>query len=231
MLVSQKVHRRSSAFTLLELLVVMAIIIIILAITFPAYRTLTSGNNKREAVNAISAQVAAARSLALSSQRQVGLLFYEDPQTNSQSFMVLVQAVQNVNNGTEFGAIPERSPIALPRYIKIANLSATSASVNYLNESSAAAQRLRILVFNEKGQPIIRSGFLAYDADNNSNSRSARSVWGLGNGGASSMSLAVYDVNEFNEATAGLDDAGRANWLLNYTDLITLHPYTGTVIR
>jgi type II secretory pathway pseudopilin PulG len=234
----KEANAQRSAFTLIEMLVVAAIIIIILAVSFPAYHKLTAGNNKKQAVNGISSQVAAARSLALASQKQVGLLFFEDPSNKYQTRMAVIQEIQTTANGTEFGAVPEFRTIALPRFVKVATLDVTSAAGSFESEGGTGGAKLRVLLFDRKGQPVLRNRMLAHDADNAANPRAANSNWGLAAAGddatkfGTQTSFVVYDISEFNDANPpGTSAAAQATWLMNYSDIVCVDRYTGTVMQ
>lgn len=66
----------SRAFSLIELLVVMAVIAILLAATMPALTSLTAGSNLNRAGLLVGDQIALARQEAVSKNREVQLVFY-----------------------------------------------------------------------------------------------------------------------------------------------------------
>jgi|GEM_PF-1744876 len=228
---------RRGAFTLLELLVVMAIVLIILAVSFPAYQRIMTGNNRKEAINSISVQVAAARSLALASQRETGLLFYEDPANRRQTAMVLVQALQTTANGTEYGGIADRSPVLLPAHVKVATLSAGTAGPSFQHEGNSGGGSLRIILFDEQGGAVIRDSLRGFKLGQPGDPRAAQAAWNLGDPsatsttGGSTLALVVYDAAAWTEETAGMSADERSQWLMGNTDMITVHPYTGLVQR
>src|SRR5437870_2843454 len=77
-----RLQRRRFAFTLNELLVVMALIIIVLAIAIPAFSLITSGKSIESAENQVSAFLAATRSDAIGLQEPRGAMFFVDPASN-----------------------------------------------------------------------------------------------------------------------------------------------------
>jgi prepilin-type N-terminal cleavage/methylation domain-containing protein len=77
-----KTTRRPRAFTLIELLVVIVVMVILMAITMPAIKSLTRNNNQKQAVNQITAMLANARSNAIATGRQTGVVFYEETAAN-----------------------------------------------------------------------------------------------------------------------------------------------------
>jgi prepilin-type N-terminal cleavage/methylation domain-containing protein len=79
----------SSAFTLTELLVVLAIIVLLLAVAVPAFHFLTGTRSTEAAENLISAALGRARGYAISHQRPAGLAFFVDP-VSQRTTMALV---------------------------------------------------------------------------------------------------------------------------------------------
>lgn len=251
-------QRRATGFSLIELLVVVGIIILVLAIAFPFYQKLGRDNAKMHAMNAITMQLAAARATALATQRQAGLLFYEDPKDTNQTMMVHIQAITNTSDSsslpcTLFGTVPNQPPIPLPRFIRVAtpNLLGAAATAgaqastpNLVVEDAAnAAARLRVVLFNERGQLLIRNGIAGYNLDVSTDARAARSCWNVGSASSSTAlfgstaGLVVYDYNEYMDATrnagATEDDRirARSSWLMQYADPIGINHVTGMVIR
>ncbi len=65
------------AFTLIELLTVMVILIILLSVAVPSINKLLMSNGQKQAVNMINAYIASARTTAISKKRPVGVVFFE----------------------------------------------------------------------------------------------------------------------------------------------------------
>lgn len=68
--------RGSFAFSLIELLAVMAVVAIIIAISLPAFTSLTSGSNLNRAGQMVGDQIALARQEAVARNRDVQVTFY-----------------------------------------------------------------------------------------------------------------------------------------------------------
>ncbi len=66
------------AFTLIEILVVIAIIAILASISFPAIRAMTKSNGAAQAVNLIRSEISAARNIAIAQRRTAGVVFFEE---------------------------------------------------------------------------------------------------------------------------------------------------------
>jgi len=79
------------AFTLIELMVVLSIIIIIVAIAVPVWSTLSGNNSIATAQNQIASMLGNARADALYNRQMTGVFFFLDP-TTGQTAMAEVQA-------------------------------------------------------------------------------------------------------------------------------------------
>ena len=83
---------RRAGFTMVELLVVLAIMVIVAAISIPAFAALFAGNNMVQAQNQLSAAVAGARTLAIQNHTDVALIFFEEPGHTGESAYAYEQA-------------------------------------------------------------------------------------------------------------------------------------------
>ena len=70
--------RARSAFTLIELMVVIGIIVILATLSVPTVRALTQNNSRAQAANQVRAMLSHARSLAVAQHRSVGVVFFEE---------------------------------------------------------------------------------------------------------------------------------------------------------
>src|SRR4051794_40571748 len=66
------------AFTMIELLVVMAIIVILISIAVPAARSLSKNNDENQATNLVRSMISNARAIAISQHRAAGVVFFEE---------------------------------------------------------------------------------------------------------------------------------------------------------
>lgn len=75
-------HRPSRpGFTLIELMVVMAIIVLLLGLSLPAFNLIRGSRSVESAQNQLSALIARARNEAIGKQKPVGVMFFLDPAT------------------------------------------------------------------------------------------------------------------------------------------------------
>ena len=77
-------------FTLAELLVVSMIIVLMLSLVAPAVTGMLRGNAQSQALNLIRAQLATARSVAISQHRQAGLVFFADDSNKDLTAMQII---------------------------------------------------------------------------------------------------------------------------------------------
>jgi prepilin-type N-terminal cleavage/methylation domain-containing protein len=115
-------RRRQAGFTLIEILVVVAIIVIMIAMAVPLFSTLTGSRSEESAENQIAAMLNTARTEAMALQVPTGVMFYVDPVTNRVN-AVLVREVQteaiNSDLATKGGMemfldLLDREPVSLP---------------------------------------------------------------------------------------------------------------------
>jgi len=80
-----------SGFTLTEMLVVIGVMVLLIGLAVPAFRSLSGSNSIEGASNVVSASLARARAQALGLQRPHGIAFYRDAATGRYA-MALVEA-------------------------------------------------------------------------------------------------------------------------------------------
>lgn len=173
-------------FTLIELLTVIAIIVLLAGLSFPAIRSMTKSNDQSQSVNVVQAMVTSARNIAVTQRRMAGVVFFEETPQNASPANTLQTAMQlivedydqrrdgtgsdttlNYSRGggkfavdvgmTVFVAY-NRERQYLPKGIRIATLS-DSSNVVRMNEQQDAGSRARVVIFDADGQVLLR-GFL-----------------------------------------------------------------------
>lgn len=161
-------------FTLMELLVVMGIIITIVAISIPAVNTLTKGNSQRQAVNMVTAYIANARTIAMSTGRQAGVIFYEEknnaltPNSNQTAVQLIVEDPNQSSTiaGTTYTPAAGCTTFMpdtryrveyLPAGIKVATLDDSNVTGAFRQAENSSTQS-RVVMFNGLGQLVLRNG-------------------------------------------------------------------------
>ena len=89
---------RRCAFTLIEILVVMTIIILIAAVAMPAFRFITGSRSVEGAQNIAGAMLGRARTLSVVDHQVRGVFFYLDPVTDRSTMALVRQDGDNTQN-------------------------------------------------------------------------------------------------------------------------------------
>ena len=106
---------RKKAFTLNELLIVIAIIVLLIGLALPAFNALSGSGSVESAQNQVSAFLGQARVEAIGVQEPRGVLFFLDPETDRVN-MAITRAVytEPVNGTIYFDLVTDRDFVALP---------------------------------------------------------------------------------------------------------------------
>lgn len=110
-------HRpRPAAFTLIEMLVVMGIIVLAVAMAIPTIRYLTGSKSEQAAQNAVAAMLTRARTDAVGTQQPGGIIFLLDQASDRVVMREVMQTIQpNDPPGvTYLDLVPDRDPLYLP---------------------------------------------------------------------------------------------------------------------
>ncbi|MHB1768288.1 MAG: pilus assembly FimT family protein [Phycisphaerae bacterium] len=125
-------HSKRSAFTMVELLTVLAIMVIVAAISIPAFAALFAGNNMVQAQNQLSTAVAGARTLAIQNHTDVALIFFEEPGHTAETAYAYEHASPGQSGSpaspTYFQPMPKESIQYLPKGVYVATLVASSTN-------------------------------------------------------------------------------------------------------
>jgi Tfp pilus assembly protein FimT len=222
--------RSIAAFTLIELLMVIAIIIILVSVSMPLLSKLAQSNKRSQAVNIITAYIANARSLAIQQRMPTCVVFYEQTANNANpanpnqtAIMIGIadssKSPDPANGNLVFKALPNRQPDYMPYGIRVAAISDMNTGIAFSNtirlgENFAAYTRTRAIVFDGSGQMIVRSGLAVDPSGAAGSSTKITADWnfyaGVGTIGSpaanfgSTPGVLVYDYREYADATAGL---------------------------
>jgi prepilin-type N-terminal cleavage/methylation domain-containing protein len=142
--IERRRHRRSAAFTLVELLTVIAIMVIVAAISIPAFAVMFAGNNMVQAKNQLSAAVAGARTLAIDNHTEVALIFFEEPGHTAETAYAYEQLSpgqggQGTGTTQYFQPMPQESVQYLPKGVYVATLVGTADSYGVNNADNGFA--------------------------------------------------------------------------------------------
>jgi prepilin-type N-terminal cleavage/methylation domain-containing protein len=136
-------RQRRAAFTMVELLTVLAIMVIVAAISIPAFAALFADNNMVQAQNQLSTAVAGARTLAIQNHTDVALIFFEEPGHTGETAYAYEEASPGQSGApattTYFQPMPQESVQYLPKGVYVATLVGTSNSYGTFNSDSGFA--------------------------------------------------------------------------------------------
>ena len=110
-------HGRHFGFTLVEMLVVMALMAAVLALVLPAYSLIIEGAKQSQMDNAIKAALGAARTHAIKTQKYAGVRFQfdRDGWRKGRQYAVLIEKGTDLSNTYQFVAVPNIRPLTMPK--------------------------------------------------------------------------------------------------------------------
>jgi prepilin-type N-terminal cleavage/methylation domain-containing protein len=255
-----KISHRRHAFTLIELMVVIGIMVIILAVSIPGLKAMTKGNDTAQATSMVSSLIANARSIAISQGRIAGVAFYEansGKAGQTQAAYVVQDIVTSVNTNQNLFLMPLAGGTIqqLPRGAKIVGLQTAdpinpaSGNVGTLNVGSTITAvttvPARVVLFDEGGQLLVRAK-MVLDAPTSTTVQSTKDTltsWATDWAGfwastsqapsnTSTPALVIYSDGEFTSANpSGTSQSVQNQWLLQHAKVLVINAYTGTVIQ
>lgn len=110
-----KASKSYRAFTLTEILVVIAIIVLLIGIAIPALGLLTGSRSIDRAENNLSAMLGRARADAIGLQRCTGVLFFIDPTSQNVTLAEVYSTVDGDAEPLRLDLLPDRDFTPLPK--------------------------------------------------------------------------------------------------------------------
>jgi len=121
--VSPTRDKRRQAFTLNELLIVIAIIVLMLGLAVPAFNVLTGSRSIEGATNQISAMLGQARAEAIGVQEIRGVMFFIDPKTDRINMALVRDSGMDAGDGrTYLDVVGNREFSSLPSGVMVQTL-------------------------------------------------------------------------------------------------------------
>lgn len=136
--------RKRAAFTLTEILIVIAIIVILIALAVPAFSLITGGKSIEGATNQLSAALGRARAEAIGLQKPTGVLFFIEPRSNRAMIAIVKQSEAVSSSEVVWLDLADADFIPLPIGVTVQTIADTS-------NMSGTAYRDRYLGFNVRG--------------------------------------------------------------------------------
>lgn len=167
---TSRATRRTSAFTLNEMLVVVSIVVLMMTLALPAFNVLSGSKSAEAATNQISAVLGQARSEAIGVQEIRGVMFYIDPSTGRTNMaMVRDSGYQNSAspNIVYLDLVADRDFTALPNGVGVQTIDNAAGSprtddgyIGYNVTGAFPTQYGGIILFDAYGKLIsVQCGF------------------------------------------------------------------------
>lgn len=162
--------RPRAGFTLTELLIVIAIMVLVLAAAVPVFNAITGSRSLEAAENRIAATLAQARMRAIAERAPRGVVFYRDPANDR-----IAAALVRVTSRSEFSPVIDFDAIELldstdPQHLPVG----VDVAFKHVTGTGASDYVYRFLT----GEPRALRGLILFDANGQFLYRS----YGIGNG-------------------------------------------------
>lgn len=228
-------NRTLRAFTMVELLTVLIIIIIVAAISIPAFSDLFSNNNLVQAENQVSAAMTQASSLALEKHTSVAIIFFEEPGHGGETAYAYEIAAGGQSGGTSsvqtFLADPSLSIQYLPHGTYVATLVGGAGNSGFAmppQSITAVNNPLRAIVFNASGHVTILNAMVTAAPETLSGYAGfwdSTTVYG-----PSSPAFVIFQPGNWPAADTS-SISSEAAYLAASADVMMVSTYTGNIIQ
>ena len=237
--------KQRSGMTLGEVVVSVAIIAAMIAVTIPAVEILRESFHSSGAKTMISSALSAARALAAKHQRYAGIRFQFDPNGREQYMIFILHDPQNLSSVNGFRAIEGLKPMKLPEDQGIMDLYVAGQPLDVAGDpDSVMADPNNVtdtttfsIIFSPSGKLIIHDVRVLHFSNNDKIFNDLGSVNALFDEDTNNImpyklelsrgSFVIYDKKEFSK----IDSTRRWTDYLCRLQVLYLNPYTGTIIE
>jgi prepilin-type N-terminal cleavage/methylation domain-containing protein len=223
------------AFTLAELLVVVAILVVASLISIPSLATLFQNNDLVQAENEISATMGQARAMAIEEHASVAVIFFEEPGNDSQTALAIESATPGqpggVSSTVSFVADLGAPVSYLPKGTYVATIVGGLNNDGFAmppNSSSNVNNPLRAIVFDPHGHVVILNSMVCAPPESLPN---YPAYWDASDAyGPSSPALAVFQPGAWPTSVTS-STATEAAYVASHSDILMISTYTGQILN
>jgi len=220
---TRKISAAGGGFTLVELLVVIAVIAILVAVTLPSMSELFRTGSDSQAHNLIAAQLAAARALAIQEHTTAGVHVQLADGANVKAaqadacYAAVVKEISTDRFGLADGYAPQRMP-GMMSFLEL-----PAPNVNYTTTELADGQYMTFsIVFNSSGG--LKGGNNIYFDDPNFASGMLWTNTNSSNAEPPAKGMLMIDMEKLRKAT------DRAAYVASYGEVLPINHYTGALM-
>lgn len=224
------------AFTLIELMVVIAIIIIIVAVSVPALKALTKGNDTAQATSMLSSLIANARSTAISNGSYAAVIFYEANNGKEAQTSAIFAVEDRASTTSAAVYLLPAGNTTVQRLPSGSRVSAVDSTGVFAVQTDATSTP-RIILFDNLGQLSFQSNIRLSPLTTSTtppisqNSVNILAQWNTDFHGtgpwSSTPALVLYSQTQLTSDAP--PDTNQ--WLLQHAKVLVVNAYTGTVIQ
>lgn len=151
---------RRKGFTLIEMTIVIAIIVLAMTLAIPAIRSLTGSRSQEAAQNVLTTALGSARSRAMAMQKVTGILFYIDGGSDRVSCAMVEETPAAITDPTDVSIayldlVPDVDPIQLPPGLRLFTMRDTLVHTPSVDPFSKFTEYFtgRYMGYNSPGAP------------------------------------------------------------------------------
>lgn len=220
--------RRLRAFTLVELMVAVGIIVLVLALAIPSVQAMLSGADYPATLNTLSALLATGQASAAAGDTVAGIRFGYDTVRDMQWAVFVTRAPSGVDmpdSLDRFIKIPGSDTFDMPRRNRVAPLSAVIGT-GWDADDYGEIERLCSFYVLFDSQGVLAHGVPVWIWDDHDGDGNLQS--GEISTGTSERGLAVFDRQAWASRSSNSD---KRDYIRNGCDPLYINRFTGTLIQ